>query len=236
MLEAFGSVPAPPSEGEPPFPIETFRDFGYRPFDGHGWLPLADPATLARAMADAENPWTVLGTPEARRLLSVLWKRAQEGRPGSVKAMRAFVALLTPKPHRGRPRAVKPHQLDIRKKTTETLEALTTAILAGKVNDSTYTVAWVLSVVDSEEIDAKTKDLLFLPPPTGPKARGEARDRAGRVLVAIYSAIEKTNPGESFPERWHVLEKWTRKSSLPPAAGAGAKARMRLSRARRPVT
>ena len=235
MVDAFGS--APPADDAPAFPVETFQDFGYRPGYGHGWLPLADPAALARAMTEAENPWTVLGSPEARRALAVTWARAQRGGEVSTKAMSVFLALLAPKPRRGRPRKVKPHELEIRKDTASVLEALTRAIIAGEVNDSTYAVGWVLSVLGSEEIDAKTRSLVTLPPPTGPKARGEARDRAARVLVAVYSALEKTHPDESSPERWHVLEKWrTDKMPTKVRRTASSKARMRLSRARRPVT
>jgi len=207
-----------------PFPIESFQ--GEKSPASDGWA-------LARAMDAASNPWTVLGTRQARLVLARLWERAREGEPSAVVSMGLFIELLSPPVRRGRPRT-KEQSKRTRQEAAGLLDQLTSAILAGDTSESNPSLApffeW-LQLIDGAWFGAKGPKLVALPEPAcGPtKTRKAARDKAGRFFASIVATMENTFPLANWGDYWHVLNKW----SPTPIGVPGEVTRRRLSRARR---
>ncbi len=207
---------------------------------------------LARAMADAPNPWTVLGSSDAISTLAALWQEAKAGDRDAARKLTYFVALLAPQRLRGRP-PLSTITTVLRSTTAKNLETLTDAILTGTVpeiptaepdlseieDDPTYwrvrALLWTASLLCSGgKMPAKLLRDLYLPTPTGWRRTGTARRRAGRLLAAVTSTQAPTVAERDREQLRYFFERYQGKRvSRNDLRSIGTVARKRLSRARK---
>jgi len=211
------------------FPVETWHPLS-------GWYvmgaetPMEAAPDLLRAMKDAPNPWQVLGTQEARRILADLWQLAEEGNQDARTAFDSLHACLEPR--RPRKRGKKP---DLGKRRAlalakQTLDWYERAILEGFNQKPDAFVRYLENRLENrsgleESVDTDRTDPFtpyeFTPEDT-PEEREFLEELPPRSVVLIVSHL--SNRGILLEERKLLLE--------PPPTGGKAQALARDRAAR----
>lgn len=207
--------------GSPVFRIEAFADVN-ECLRKHRLSLNQGISALTRAMADAPNPWAVLGTRSARAILFNLWEKAQGGDREMASKLKVLVALLSPPVVRGRPR-MKSDSVARRQNLNRTLDVLTEAIQSGKMREalskreaaavsddalssfvrlewgefSCAEIANIIVYLRNQGLSLDEEESLHLPRPTGTPAiaRGKSRDRAGRFLAELTQLFDSSGAG-----------------------------------------
>jgi hypothetical protein len=137
------------------FPLETFQS---PPLEPGAELSKGHVCALARAMADAPNPWMALGTPLARWILGNLWAQAKDGKIEAARTLKVFVEILSFDPWSGR-RGLSSEVKKTRADVKQPLARLTNAILSGEISKLVPTPQAMTAAVEISKPHAVTVDL-----------------------------------------------------------------------------